>query len=1161
MKKRNKKIVSVLGLSAAFLFCFTTIGSNSDISSRVYRRSASQAQTETVEDETAEDTETDSQSFSDKLSDDYDEADIEDRTSVRWWLPEATLTDETIIEEVQAIYDAGFRGIEICQQSSAGRASIYAYDTEQWNHDLKLIMNEALDKGMTVSLTSGTNWSTTNVPGLDPDSQAAMQGVAASYVIVGAGQNIAGEITAWEDHAKDEIIKSRVAFSSVSYTDRVIGAYAYKIAEKDSQTRNQALDDMGTLEEQTTDMYRIEDGSCIDLTDKVEGSAENGYTLSWTAPNDGDYAVMFYWQAGTNQTASPSATPSYCVNYFDKAGVEAFEEYFEANVFDDPELNAKIINGDVNLFMDSLEIELNGNSTYWPENFAEEFQSRKGYDIMEYLYMVVGLPDEGELTRWAPDRTDFGGFNAETDEQGEQILNDIWDVQTELYMENYLRPMREYLSKYNIKLRAQISYGRHMEISQPIMEVDYPEMENLNQRNQVDMYRLWTGGSKLQNKVLSSETGALGMYGYCYDRQKSLQEAYSVYASGGSQINWHVWQSSWYYENEVGVKWPGYQSLSAANFNAWGTREIAYDTYSEMNQHLGRVQHLLREGNSRTDVGMVYTSYDQQVCCTMEDASQDMGMPRHDSMIFPSTELQEHGYTYDYFNPEFLTADGVYYDETSQTLELAGYKALVIWQDVLDLDSANEILDLANKGMKIVVVDGAATQTTFNDGKEDQLASVISQMESLSNVKTAASADDVYEALQELGVDAYAGFSDENYQLLSQTRGDEDGNRYLYLYNYCDGTLHDDENDPAHGTHAETDIVLDGTFIPYSIDSWSGEVTKLNEYRWEDGKTIISIELDYGDISLYAFENVASEESHVVSSIGGGTYYTDADGNQILRASESGTYETTMNDGTTYTNQLNVNDAFDIKDWYLTVSSWDSSKEKQTREDTFIDSSGNQAINYLIETEVTEIKVKLDEMTTWDNIEEVGKEVSGKGYYVSTFEWDGSASGAILDLGDDLVNGIVVYVNEQKTNDVNVNSGKVDISDQLMKGTNKIEIEYSSNYVNVLLSKGRLSVGQAGWSGYDCDYRSYGPSQAVIRPYNDVNVKTGEVYLPTLENAPEWEIDTEGFDSTGADTSDSSGSNVGLYVGIGVGCGVVVIGAGVAAFFVVRKKKKAKTAE
>jgi hypothetical protein len=94
------------------------------------------------------------------------------------------------------------------------------------------------------------------------------------------------------------------------------------------------------------------------------------------------------------------------------------------------------------------------------------------------------------------------------------------------YTPNGYRIASPGIEEYNgIKLRAQISYGKNVEISQPISSVDYPEAENRNQNNQPDMYRLWSGGAHLLNKVLSAETGGLDSCGYFYSYQRHLQEA------------------------------------------------------------------------------------------------------------------------------------------------------------------------------------------------------------------------------------------------------------------------------------------------------------------------------------------------------------------------------------------------------------------------------------------------------------------------------------------------------------------------------------------------------------------------------------------------------------------------------------------------------------
>lgn len=60
----------------------------------------------------------------------------------------------------------------------------------------------------------------------------------------------------------------------------------------------------------------------------------------------------------------------------------------------------------------------------------------------------------------------------------------------------------------------------------------------------------------------------------------------------------------------------------------------------------------------------------------------------------------------------------------------------------------------------------------------------------------------------------------------------------------------------------------------------------------------------------------------------------------------------------------------------------------------------------------------------------MGKKVSGKGYYSSTFNWDGKADGAYLDFGN-MIQSMQVYINGMKTSDLNMNNPVLDISKYL----------------------------------------------------------------------------------------------------------------------------------
>lgn len=178
---------------------------------------------------------------------------------------------------------------------------------------------------------------------------------------------------------------------------------------------------------------------------------------------------------------------------------------------------------------------------------------------------------------------------------------------------------------------------------------------------------------------------------------------------------------------------------------------------------------------------------------------------------------------------------------------------------------------------------------------------------------------------------------------------------------------------------------------------------------------------------------------------------------------------------------------YEITNWNLDVEAWSASEDKLTRTDTYTDSKGNTSTEYMYDTIKTNINVRLDKLTTWDKIPGVGTGVSGKGVYRAQFNWDGLADGAYLDFGS-IVNGMKVYINGEKTTDLNMNSPVVDISDYLKAGVNTIELRYNSNLANELLETGVLEEQAMSWHGYSVAYRSYGPTQAVVMPYVEVAV-------------------------------------------------------------------------
>ena len=99
---------------------------------------------------------------------------IEFRPELRWWLAEGLHTDETLRYEIDTAHRLGFGGMEFLAMDEAGiDHARYGWGAEEWVHDSQIVVEETTRRGMSVSFTSGTNWSNANLPTIDADHPAA----------------------------------------------------------------------------------------------------------------------------------------------------------------------------------------------------------------------------------------------------------------------------------------------------------------------------------------------------------------------------------------------------------------------------------------------------------------------------------------------------------------------------------------------------------------------------------------------------------------------------------------------------------------------------------------------------------------------------------------------------------------------------------------------------------------------------------------------------------------------------------------------------------------------------------------------------------------------------------------------------------------------------
>lgn len=942
----------------------------------------------------------------------FAEPEMKNRPYARWWLAEGSHTDETLRESVKELYEDGFGGVEFVTLTSEAEIlddATYGWGSPEWIHDTRVIIEECQKYGMSVSMTGGTYWATANLTTITPDQQEASQELGYTTVNL---EKTEGTNTSYSG------VLPQCILPGTATQQTLVSVVAAKV------------NDWGvpaTIDEETEEVTDpgvktvIDTDSMTVITDKAAENEDGTWSVDFTAEDDSDYILFAFYQYGTSESYAAACTgEGYTINYFDPAGANALMEYWDENVLTDEvmELISQIDEAD--LYMDSLELMTEGeNSTkqLWCTDMLEQFAARRGYDLEKYLPLLIReTPDTlqgmGQYLTYTYDFTDTEEINMN------YLRNDFFQTETELYQENCLDVLHDWLNEKGMSLRAENSYGKTFEVSQTVSSVDYLEAESFEFAAEPDSYRNFTGAAHVYNKRLSSESGASIFTNYLWNNGYYRQIFYTQYASGIQKTVTHGYSSA--YGPDESVSWPGYEGMASMIAERFNQRQPASIDYPDVNTHLSRIQEALEEGVPQVDIAMIRTDYYLNNLLTSISSSGVYNNALHNNEAYYWTDLglQDKGYTYDYFSSYTFLDDEVDVSDGQINSDSVAYKAVVVMEDELPLKAAEKLLEAAENGLPVLFVNNvvehpnnsgvdkvntiAASTTGCNDGLDDELAAVVEEIKTLDNVKTVDSCAEALDALTELGVAPRAENVESNHKILTTMRKADDA-AYLYAYNY----MYEDEE-------AYTgQIAVEGTYQPYILDTWSGEVTKVSDAYVEEGKTILNIDIEPGESVLY-----------------------------ILNPAEEAVAEAVTEESS----------EIELSDWSLTVDSYtpgDKVERTETNEDT-----GVTTTEVTYETKHEEIDAgTLTELVSWKDIEAVGESVSGVGTYTATFtlpdDFDPETQKAEFKADSFNYGTAMITVNGQKVS-VNMDTAEADLTDAVQAGENTISVRVTSSLCNVV---------------------------------------------------------------------------------------------------------------
>lgn len=949
--------------------------------------------------------------FAGKMEQMYAEPEMRYRPYARWWLAEGSHTDATLRESIQELYEAGYGGVEFVtlNESKYLDNENYAWGSPEWLHDTRIIIEECSRLGMSVSMTSGTHWATANLISITPNEEAASQELG--YTVL---------------HVEE----------SQDGSTRYDGYLPYCALPNESVTKQTLVKVIAAKAEEQDGIIRLDMKSMSDVTDLTEQSEGGAYGIHFQAEDEGEYELFAFYQYGTGESYSPAISPSYTINYLDKAGAEALIDYWDKNVLTDEVQEVVDQIEECALYMDSLELSVHGSNTtgqLWCEDMEKEFAVRMEYGIDEYLPFLI-LENGRSGCFGEPLSYVYEPMDEEDMKYVENLRRDFCQVQTEMYTENCLEVLQDWLHSKNMKLRAENSYGMRFEISQPVTALDYVETESMEFANEIDSYRGMAGAAHLLNKRMSSETGAWVSGNYVYDHEYYRQIFYMQYASGIQKTVIHGYSSE--YGPEERVKWPGYEGMSDEWSERFNKRQPAAADYTEVNLHLSRLQKVLEQGTPKMDLAILRTDYAYNNQLTpggliqfVEEGVYSNKAHNQDAYYWRDMELQNAGYTYDYFSPYLLTNEGVSSSDGLLNADGVAYQALLLMEDELPLEAAARILEWAKEGLPIVFVNhvselvanenvekinSIAAQTTgSNRGDDKELAEIVEAIKSMESVRTVDSQEDAYEALKELGVSPRAEYKEANTKLLSAIRSTEEAD-YLYLYDYM---YEDTENYKGQ-------IVLDGIRKVYVLDTWSGEVMPAPGVSYEDDNTVLDVDIAPGETMVFVLQKGETDNLKE----------TDADEETEL---------------------------MELDGWSLVVDSYEPGEKISRTEEN--PETGITTTEVAYTTSHVEMDAGiLEQLIPWKDLKSIGEEVSGVGTYTLAFElpveWVSNSS-RIEFRAESFEGGTAsVWVNGEKV-PVNMDRCTADVTDFVKEGENTIKIRVTSSLRNVMIRQGY----ESGW--------------------------------------------------------------------------------------------------
>jgi len=369
------------------------------------------------------------------------------RPGVYWYFMDGNLSREGMTADLESMKEAGIGNVLFLEVNVGVPRGTVDFLSEEWKELYKHAVREAERLGIEITLGSGPGWAGSGGPWVKPEQ--SMQHLVSSSTEVRGPSKFKGLLPKplpkkpyfGEKALTESLRKKWTAY----YEDVVLLAFPTPIVKKEIEdVEEKALYYRAPYTSRKNvktylpapATYQHISGSTIDINKIIDltGKLKPDGTLEWEVPT-GNWTIMRFGKRNNGAVTRPAPAPGlgFECDKFDTSAFNAhFDEYIGKLIQKVGPRKKGNNGGWTMIHIDSWEM----GAQNWTGKFRQEFQNRRGYDLLPFLPAYTGrIVSSLELS--------------------ERFLWDLRQTSMELVLENHAGHFKELGRRHGFKLSIE----------------------------------------------------------------------------------------------------------------------------------------------------------------------------------------------------------------------------------------------------------------------------------------------------------------------------------------------------------------------------------------------------------------------------------------------------------------------------------------------------------------------------------------------------------------------------------------------------------------------------------------------------------------------------------------------------------------------------------